>query len=138
MNLLLDTHILIWALSQNERLSKKAQDYLKNPEHNFYYSIISLWEIAIKNRSSKKPIEFSVEQILQACEEAEYTRIPLEDTHIRYLNRLRRNSDAPPHKDPFDMMLICQAATAGLDEEMYLLTHDRLLIGYEDAPIISV
>ena len=135
MNLLLDTHILIWTLLQRNRLSKEAQCYLEDPENRIFYSVLSIWEVAIKNKTRKKPMDFSEEEILTACKEAGYIRLPLEDEHILHLRSLQRKAEAPPHKDPFDMMLICQAAAM---EDMSLLTHDHLLEGYRDAPIISV
>lgn len=128
MNLLLDTHILIWSLLESQRLSKKALELLQNPENQIFYSIVSIWEIAIKNNTRKKPMNFSAEQILETCAKFGYEKISLEDSHILYLKNLRRKADAPPHKDPFDMMLISQAATK---EETALLTHDYLLRDYE-------
>ena len=135
MNLLLDTHVLIWTLLQKDCLSKEAKCYLEDPENRIFYSVLSIWEVAIKNKTRKKPMDFSEEEILTACKEAGYTELPLEDDHILYLRNLQRKEGTLPHKDPFDMMLICQAAAT---EDMSLLTHDHLLEGYRDMPVISV
>ena len=135
MNLLLDTHILIWALLQTDRLSQEVRAYLENPENRIFYSVLSVWEVAIKCKTRKTPMAFSEEDILKICKEAGYTELPLNDDHIRYLRNLQRKEGTQPHKDPFDMMLICQAAVT---EDMSLLTHDHLLEGYQDVPVISV
>lgn len=52
MNLLLDTHVLIWALTEDARLSEKAREMILDPENTVYYSAVSVWEVSIKHKSS--------------------------------------------------------------------------------------
>lgn len=61
-------------------------------------------------------------------------RILIREKHIYALAGLKRNKDAPSHKDPFDRMLICQAST----ENMMFITHDSLLPGYNEPCILAV
>ena len=105
MKLLIDTHILLWALLDDDRLPQKARELLTHTENDVYYSIISLWEIELKH-------------LLR----------PLHSRHIFALSSLYRPDTAKPHKDPFDRLLICQAKC----ENMVFLTHDALLADYNE------
>lgn len=71
------------------------------------------------------------DQVLFGCAKAGLPQTELKAAHILRLKDLRRPESAPPHKDPFDRILICQA----MEENMVLLTHDALLAGY-DAPCV--
>lgn len=134
MNLLLDTHILLWALTDNENLSYKARDLLINPDNEIFYSDISLWEIAIKHQ--KRPSEFNFDEKIvdYYCQESYFIELPLKKRDIFLLSELNRKSGQKPHNDPFDRLLICQA----ISEELMLLTHDSLIPGYDADCIISV
>lgn len=134
MKILLDTHILLWALSNDERLPEKAKELIENEENEIYYSIISLWEIEIKHLSHPDAMPISAEEIFRYCELSGYQKIAIKENHIFDMNKLNRKSDAPPHKDPFDRMLICQADV----ENMLFITHDSLIPSYNKSCILSV
>jgi PIN domain nuclease of toxin-antitoxin system len=68
------------------------------------------------------------------CREAGYQPLEIRAEHIFRLKDLRRPADAPPHKDPFDRILICQA----MKEGMLLLTHDSLIAQYDAPRILTV
>lgn len=135
MNLLVDTHLLIWMHSKaEEKLSKRAKELLLNPENNLFYSPISVWEVYIK--LIKHPNEFSFNSVDfdKACREAGITPLYLKPEHILELGKLKLPDDVRAHKDPMDRMLIAQARY----ENMYLITHDHVMPYYEEKCIIVV
>jgi len=121
VNLLLDTHILLWAAGQPERLSPKCRDLLLNPSNNLIFSAASLWEISIK--ASLGRADFVVDSalfrrklLLQA-----YRELSVSGEHAVAVNML-----PSLHKDPFDRILITQARTEG----MLLITSDSAVAAY--------
>ncbi len=121
MNLLLDTHLLIWAASMPERLSSAASKLMEQPEHQLYFSTLSLWEITI-NRGLGRP-DFIVDSYLlhRGLIENGYTELVVKSSHSLALDQL-----PPIHKDPFDRMLVAQAVFEG----MLLLTTDSVVAQY--------
>ena len=134
MKILLDTHILIWALTNNPLLPEKAKEMIMDEENEIYYSIVSLWEIEIKHLTNPKNLTVSSKIISAVAEVAGYTLIPLNPVSIYKLTELKRPDSAPRHKDPFDKILICQAIT----EEMIFLTHDSLVSDYGVSNVLVV
>ena len=133
MKLLLDTHILLWVLSDDAHLPEKAKKLLESEENEIYYSLASLWEIQIKCLAHPGQMDFTAEQIAGYCAESGFRKLPISEEHIFCLRNLRRPESAPPHKDPFDRLLICQAMT----ENALLITHDRLIPDYDEPCIDS-
>ena len=134
MNILLDSHILIWALSNDPRLSDKAKRYIMDSENCIYYSVISVWELTMKHMLYPREIAFNSTELITYCEEAGFVELELTAEDVTFLETLSRPKDAPTHNDPFDRMLICQAKA----EDMLFLTHDRLLTDYDEECIVSV
>ena len=134
MKILLDTHILLWALSDDERLSEKARKAVENEDNEIYYSIISLWEVELKRIAHPDAMRITAKELADYCEQSGFNRISIKDKHIYALSRLTRAENAPSHKDPFDRLLICQAS----EENMIFLTHGSLLGWYEDPCILYV
>ncbi len=134
MRILLDTHILLWAISNDARLPDKARKLIENEENEIYYSIVSLWETEIKRLVHPDVMPVSAEQLAAYCEESGYQRLLIREKHIFALGGLKREENAPPHKDPFDRMLICQASA----ENMMFVTHDSLITGYKLPCILAV
>ena len=134
MNLLLDTHVLIWALNEDQRLSEKARELILNPDNAIYYSSVSIWEVAIKHAIHPESVTFTGKELSQYCQEAGFLPVEMRDRHVFALETITRADDAPQHHDPFDRMLIAQAKA----ENMSFLTHDRLLPYYNEKCIISV
>ena len=134
MKLLLDTHILLWILFQESYLPERSIEYLTDPQNQLYYSTASIWEIETKYLIHREQMPFTAAQVLAYCGKAKLRNLPMMDRHVLNLKNLQRKAGSPPHKDPFDRMLVCQAMT----ENMRFLTHDRLLGDYEEAPIIIV
>lgn len=132
MKILLDTHMLLWALTDNPRLPEKARKLIENPGNEIYYSVASLWEIEIKHLAHPDALAVTAEEVEQYCTQSGYHQLPIRPRHIFDLETLRRPEDAPPHKDPFDRLLICQASA----EDMLFLTHDALLPAYNKGCIL--
>lgn len=134
MRLLLDTHIVLWALTDDARLSDKARELVSDFSNDPYCSVLSLWEVALKH--ARDPEDMPVEEgVLKAClDEFEYYVLPLTAAHIEQLETLQHNPAAPPHNDPFDRMLLAQAKSEG----MVLVTHDRKLADYGEPCVCLV
>lgn len=134
MNLLLDTHILIWALNEDPRLSEKAKNLILDPDNVIYYSSISIWEVSIKHARHPENITFSGKALSQYCQEAGFLPVDVRDKHIYTLETITRAENAPKHHDPFDKMLVAQAKA----ENLSFLTHDSLIPYYNETCIIPV
>ena len=133
MNVLLDTHILLWTLSNDVRLPEKARKLIEDENNEIYYSIISLWEVEIKHLTHPDAMPVSAKQLTEYCVQSGFQKISIEESHIYAMADLKREKDALSHKDPFDRILICQAST----ENMIFVTHDSLIGGY-NAPCILI
>ena len=134
MNILLDTHILIWALNEDPRLPEKARELILDENNAVYYSSISIWEISIKHAVHPENVAFTGKELSQYCQEAGFLQVEMRDRHVFALEKITRAEGAPPHHDPFDRMLIAQAKA----ENMSFITHDSLLPYYEEKCIIAV
>ncbi len=134
MNLLLDTHILIWTLNDDSRLPEKAKEMILDKNNAVFYSSISIWEISIKHTNHPDNVEFTGKELVQFCQEAGFLPVEMRDKHVLSLETIARAEGAPPHHDPFDRMLIAQAKA----ENMLFITHDSLIPYYEEKCIISV
>lgn len=134
MKILLDTHMLIWLLNGDPQIPQKAKEIIMQNNTEIYFSVISLWKIAIKRISKPNSISHSAQAISDYCKSSGYKLIQLKEESIYKLSELTRPENEPVHKDPFDRMLICQAMT----ENMNLLTHDSLIKGYDVNNILLV
>lgn len=134
MKVLLDTHIILWALTNDERLPQKAKTIISKSENEIWYSTASVWEVTIKYMNHPEHMPISGRQFTMYCNMAGYQMLPVQDQHVHALERLRRMENAPMHKDPFDRILIAQAKV----ENMIFITHDSLLPWYREECIIAV
>lgn len=134
MNILLDTHILIWALNEDPQLPDKARNLILDENNAVYYSSVSIWEIAIKHAKYPDEIEFTGKEFSLFCQEAGYLPVDMRDKHVFALETITRAEGAPPHHNPFDRMLIAQAKA----ENMSFITHDSMLPYYDEVCIILV
>ena len=134
MKLLLDTHILIWALNDDSRLSKKARNLILNPRNVVYYSSVSVWEVSIKHALHPENVSFGAKELTTYCKDAGFSPLELREEHVFALETLARPDDAPKHNDPFDRALVAQAKT----ENMTFLTHDSLIPLYQEDCVVWV
>lgn len=121
LNLLLDTHLLLWAASEPKRLSAKARTLLLDPANHLVFSSASLWEVSIKNRLERSDFNVDPRRLWRMLLVNGYRELPVTSEHTVAVNEL-----PPLHKDPFDRILIAQARVEGL----LLLTVDKAVAKY--------
>lgn len=112
MRLLLDTHALIWALGDPDRLVPSTRELLEDPAHEVFVSAASLWEIAIKVGNGKLEVPENLERAIFAVG---FQALEIRFPHVRAVRHL-----PPHHRDPFDRLLVAQA----LHEELKLVSRD--------------
>lgn len=135
MDILLDTYLLIWLLTEDPKLPEKVAEMTKSKGNTTFFSSVSMWEIAIKRLVHPDKITgIPIEKLVVKCEDANICELCLQTEHTFFLETLTRPEDAPPHKDPFDRILISQAKS----ENMTFLTHDDLLPYYNEPCILYV
>ena len=134
MNLLLDTHIAIWALNDDPALSEKARELILNADHTIYYSTVSVWEVLLKHSRRPDNIPFDEKDFSEACREAGFVPLALTDKHILAVRSLSRPAGIKEHNDQFDRLLLAQAKV----ENLSFLTHEECISGYEEKCIIPV
>lgn len=121
MNLLLDTHTILWYLSGDKKITEKIKKILASPANEAFISIVSLWEIAIKLSLGKLTLKTSLSDFFRIIEEQGIHFLPITSEYIICVSTLPMN-----HRDPFDRIIISQALT----EEMTVLTRDENFSGY--------
>ncbi|MCR4906450.1 MAG: type II toxin-antitoxin system VapC family toxin [Clostridiales bacterium] len=135
MRYLLDTHILIWALSGEEGLMPpEVAQMIDAPENEICFSSVSIWEVAIKNTVRPGQMGVKADTLARLCGKAGIRELPMTSRHALTVTSLARPDDAPTHKDPFDRMLIAQAKSEG----MVLVTHDKKLKDYGEPCVMMV
>lgn len=126
MNLLLDTHVALWAITDSPKLSKKARELIESPKSTVWISAATVWEIAIKHGLGRGDMPVSSQDALRYFRESGYRFLPVEPEHAA------ATEDLPTHHgDPFDRILVAQAMV----EPMRLITHDPVVARYSDAII---
>jgi PIN domain nuclease of toxin-antitoxin system len=123
LNLLLDTHLLLWAASEPKQLSTKARTLLLDPANHLVFSAASLWEISIKNGLDRADFNVDPRRLWRMLLVSGYRELPVTSEHTVAVNEL-----PSLHKDPFDRILVAQARVEGLT----LLTVDKAVAKYGD------
>jgi PIN domain nuclease of toxin-antitoxin system len=121
MNFLLDTQIILWAYLEPERLSDKARSILEDGNSHLVFSVVNLWEIAIKRGLKRKGFQVDPRVIRGRMLDDRYEELLIRSQHAVEVDTL-----PPIHKDPFDRILIAQAMVEGIT----LLTADRVISQY--------
>ncbi len=135
MKYLLDTHVVIWALTEDPRLSPAAVQMISSSDNLIFFSGVSLWEIAIKNAKSPLKCPYREADILRFCLSSGMEPLDILTRHILALRTLETREDSYlSNQDPFDRMLIAQAKTEG----MILLSHDSNLANYRESCILMI
>jgi PIN domain nuclease of toxin-antitoxin system len=123
MRLLLDTHVLLWALATPARLPQDARQALEDPANEVLFSAASIWEIAIKARLGRADFALRPNLVADGARASGFTELPV---HAYVAARV---ADLPlHHRDPFDRLLVAQA----LSEPARLYTADPLLPPYSE------
>ena len=124
MRLLLDTHIYIWAVMGNRRLSANARKMILDAD-DVYVSAASIWEAAIKARLGK--LDADPDLLASEIAPSGFIELPVRAAHAAMVRKL-----PDIHRDPFDRLLIAQA----LVEPLRLLTSDESLAAYSDLVVL--
>jgi PIN domain nuclease of toxin-antitoxin system len=121
MKLLLDTHLLLWAAGQPNRLSAAALKLIKAPANELLFSAASIWEVAIKRGLGRSDFQADPRLLRRGLLDNGYTELPVLSDHVVAIESL-----PPIHKDPFDRLLVAQAIVEGIT----LLTGDTAVAQY--------
>nr|WP_194300275.1 type II toxin-antitoxin system VapC family toxin [Acetobacter lovaniensis] len=116
---MLDTHALLWWLSDSDKLGPAAREIVADPAHDILVSIVSLWEIAIKIRIGK--LDADLNEITDTIPAEGFTLLPISPEHLKILMGLPIH-----HRDPFDHLLMAQA----LSEQASFLSGDSQMDHY--------
>jgi PIN domain nuclease of toxin-antitoxin system len=118
---LLDTHILLWTAQDSPKLSAPWRVLLEAGKEQVYFSVANIWEIVIKSGLRRGDFRVDAERLRSAALFAGYDELPIRGAHVLAVN------DLPGlHADPFDRILLAQAAV----EQLQLLTVDRSVLAY--------
>lgn len=110
MRLLLDTHALLWWLTDDPRLPEPVRAEIANPDNAVFASAASAWEIATKQRIGKLPgVPDAASRYAELVAADGFQHLPISHAHA-----LRAGSWPAPHRDPFDRMLAAQSEREGL------------------------
>lgn len=124
MNLLLDTHLLLWAASDPARLSADARAAIEDERHTLHFSVASLWEVVIKGSLGRSDFSVNPATLRRGLLDNGYRELAIAGSHVLAVEGL-----PALHRDPFDRVLVAQAMVEGYP----LLTADRVLSGYGSA-----
>ena len=121
MKVLLDTHLLLWAANEPERIPRAALSLINSSENELLFSAASLWEVVIKSSLGRDDFKVDARLLRRGLLDNGYIELPITAEHAITVEGL-----PPKHKDPFDRILVAQAMAEGV----MLITIDRKLEGY--------
>ncbi len=128
MKLLLDTHIILWALDNNPKLSLKARKLILEPANDVFCSVASFWELQIKHMLHPEIIP-DPKLVFEYCQKAKYEFLDISVPEVFELTELKQI-----HKDPFDRLLLSQSKVL----KMKLVTADRIFEAYKEDCVLLV
>ena len=123
MRLLLDTHLLLWAVASSKRLPGEARTLLEDAANEVFFSAASIWEIAIKSTLRRADFRIDLAAFQSALPRMGLAELPVNAAHAIGVTKL-----PSIHRDPFDRLLVAQS----IAEPLTLLTNDALLARYWD------
>jgi PIN domain nuclease of toxin-antitoxin system len=127
VRVLVDTHLLLWAVASSRRLPKEARSLILDAANEVFYSAASVWEIAIKSELRRRDFKANPAVLVRALAQSGFAELPVTAAHAA------RVAELPAiHRDPFDRLLVAQS----LAEPMTLLTNDAVLRGY--GPLVQL
>ena len=122
MNLLLDTHAFLWLRFSPDKVSNAALTAYQDDNNQIFFSLVSIWEIQIKQQLGKLELDIGLADLLQEqCGNNQLELLPIKLNHILDLKKLPFH-----HKDPFDRLLISQTFSEG----MVLVSSDEFFSDY--------
>ena len=127
MKLLIDSHIALWAITENPKLPHKVKSLLLTPSFEVFVSAATIWEVAIKHSVNRGNMPCSGSEARRFFIDAGYSLLAITDEHVVAIENL-----APIHADPFDRIIVAQA----LSESLRLITHDENVAKYSESIIL--
>ena len=134
MKFLMDTHILIWHFEKNDNLAEKVRKMISDKNNTTYFSALSIFEIELKHKNHPDKMPYSGEEFISYCKTFGFKPLYLELNHVLTFKTLKCKEGKPPHKDPFDNLMLAQAVA----EEMMFITHDEHIAEYDSENIFKV
>lgn len=128
MRVLVDTHILLWWLTDDPRLTSQARKLLETGKAQLWVSTVTAWELAIKLALGKLTLHISLADLYRVLRGMGFRILTVRWSHAAAVQTL-----SPHHSDPFDRLLVAQAQMHNLA----ILTHDRSLSAYP-VPVLLV
>jgi PIN domain nuclease of toxin-antitoxin system len=125
MRYLLDTQIIIWFYDKLAILPDHLRNIIKDAQNDIYVSVISMWEIALKQNIGKLEMNYSLIELLETVNKGANIYLPLKDEHIKIYKDLPIKKN---HNDPFDRMLIATA----IAEDLQFITADKNIHRYKE------
>jgi len=126
MKYLLDTHVILWALLNDGRITNELKEKLLDKDNQVFYSTVSMWEVELKHQK-RNNFTLTGNQFAFLCDQNELINIQIKNSHVNRLKEVVTVENTIEHKDPFDKMLLAQA----IQEDMVFVTHDRKFKGYD-------
>jgi PIN domain nuclease of toxin-antitoxin system len=123
MRILIDTHLMLWAITGDSRLGHELETRLLDPGNEIYVSAASIWEVGIKHAKNPAVMPISADVAAKACIDSDFQCLDITFQHAQAAASL-----PPLHLDPFDRMLVAQA----IQEPLVLLTRDAKLAAYSE------
>lgn len=121
MTFLLDTQLVVWSITRADRVSADTRSLISSSESRPFYSVISIWEVAIKYSLRRPDFTVDPQQLKSNLDESGFRDLPIRCEHTFAIGSLPKI-----HKDPFDRLLVAQAIAEGIT----LLTVDSVLAQY--------
>jgi len=118
---ILDTHTLLWLFDEDENLSSSAKNVILT-EDTLYVSIVTFWEIAIKQNIEKLKLEYTPSELITLAEQQAISVLKISPKHLDTIRTLEKI-----HNDPFDRLIIAQAQC----EDMTIITKDSIIPKYK-------
>jgi PIN domain nuclease of toxin-antitoxin system len=121
VRLLLDTHLLLWTIGTDERLSSQARQLIGDPDNELLFSVASVWEVAIKHGRGRQDFQVDPRLLRRDLLNNGYRELAVTGEHAVAIREL-----PPLHRDPFDRILVAQSVVEGIT----LLTSDPRVAQY--------
>jgi PIN domain nuclease of toxin-antitoxin system len=121
MNLLIDTHILIWYIAGNPRLKPAMANILEEAVNDIFISIASLWEISIKVSKGKLDLGIEFDELATILTQLNIQILPILFSDLNVHRTLRFH-----HTDPFDRLIISQS----INQNLTLMSADSAFSNY--------
>ena len=128
MRILLDTHIFLWLIDDDKRLSDRYRQIIHNLDNEIYLSVVSIWECVIKYQIGKLDFSDSPEIYLPQQRKKHLIKtLTVDENSIAQLTKLPLL-----HKDPFDRLIMAQA----LQHNLIIMTEDKSILAYPDIQVL--